>query len=470
MFVATGTPSLIRTSTDGITWATPRNPAGDRNTSALGGIAYGAGKWVVVGVLSNQGVIFTSTDGATWTQQVCPTTQGLSDVFFNGTYFLGTGGNGTIIYSYDGINWILSSVGTSVGTGAIGFNGTTWIVQGGQNFYSNPNPISSSTLTIAGCQTDGFAVGNSVVSEPGAAASGTITAVDNTSVTVAPSDTDWAIGQNLKRNPASYTALTGSPYSGTVQVGLADPEVLVPQADLTVSSTYYARVQYATTNTGAATSDFSAWSSFATAAAFAPAPGTAMGGGYFGGQINAGGTVYNLIVAPRATGQFGGNTPSTIQWKTSASADTNPNSQNAVYGKLATDQFTGPTYPAFNWAKGLNIGGNTDWYIPAKNELEILYFNLKPDTTANNTSSGINPNAVPARASNYTAGNPAQTTNALFQSGGSEAFSTAVFYWSSSENSIFTSDAWSQNFSNGIQGGNTKDNLGYARAVRRIAA
>jgi hypothetical protein len=206
-----------------------------------------------------------------------------------------------------------------------------------------------------------------------------------------------------------------------------------------------------------------------------------MGGGYFGGQIKvfagqegpgvpAVDTIYNLIVAPAASGQFGGSTPRGIRRKTSASADTNPNSQNEVYGKLATDQFTSAAYPAFNWAKGLSIGGFTDWYIPAKNELEILYFNLKPDTTSNITSSGINPNAVPARASNYTAGNPAQTTNALFQTGGSEAFSTAFGYWSATENSSNTTDAWRQTFINGLQNDLSKSLTQYARAIRRIPA
>jgi hypothetical protein len=177
------------------------------------------------------------------------------------------------------------------------------------------------------------------------------------------------------------------------------------------------------------------------------------------------------VVTPGTAG-----TPATIQWKTSSSSDTNPNSRNEVYGKLATDQFTGTTYPAFNWAKGLNIGGFTDWYIPAKNELEILYYNLKPTTTTNSNFNapppGNNPNAIPPRTGyNSTASpatNPAQTTNALFQSGGSEAFTTADACWSSTESSINPSGAWTQFFGNGVQGNGFKNNSLYARAIRRI--
>jgi hypothetical protein len=70
--------------------------------------------------------------------------------------------------------------------------------------------------------------------------------------------------------------------------------------------------------------------------------------------------------------------------------------------------------------------------MPAKNELEVCYFNLKPTTTSNNTGSGTNTNAVPSRGSNYTAGTPAQTAATDFQTGNTEAFA-ANYYWSSTE-------------------------------------
>jgi hypothetical protein len=169
--------------------------------------------------------------------------------------------------------------------------------------------------------------------------------------------------------------------------------------------------------------------------------------------------------------------------------------QNQAYGGLITDLFkssanhpvfstfingaTGPNAGAFNLATGgagggTGIGGFNDWYLPAKNELEILYFNLKPNTSPNDTSSGINPNAVPPRASNYPGSNPAtspaETTSSLFRFGGSEAFSGANGYWSATETSSNTIGAWRQNFSTGTQSTWDKDNTWNARAVRRIAA
>jgi hypothetical protein len=80
------------------------------------------------------------------------------------------------------------------------------------------------------------------------------------------------------------------------------------------------------------------------------------------------------------------------------------------------------SHPAAQFCEGLTIGTFSDWYMPAKNELEVCYFNLKPTTTSNNTSSGTNTNAVPSRGSNYTVGTPAQTSATDFQTGNTEAF------------------------------------------------
>jgi hypothetical protein len=90
------------------------------------------------------------------------------------------------------------------------------------------------------------------------------------------------------------------------------------------------------------------------------------------------------------------------------------------------------SHPAAQFCEGLTIGTFSDWYMPAQNELEVCYFNLKPTTTSNNTSSGTNTNAVPSRGSDYTAGTPAQTAATDFQTGNTQAFA-AFFYWSSTE-------------------------------------
>jgi hypothetical protein len=144
---------------------------------------------------------------------------------------------------------------------------------------------------------------------------------------------------------------------------------------------------------------------------------------------------------------------------------------------------TGPNGGTINLATGglgggNGIGGYTDWYVPAKNELEVLYYYLKPNPTntpPNVTNSGSNPNAVAPEpvSTNYTATNPAQTTATAFQGSNAQAFSGQL-YWSSSEASSGTTSAWQQSFNNGFQTNSFKDSSNsasnFARAIRRVQA
>jgi hypothetical protein len=191
-----------------------------------------------------------------------------------------------------------------------------------------------------------------------------------------------------------------------------------------------------------------------------------MNGGYFGGQINDGGIIYNLIVGPRATAQNGGGTPTTTQYKTTNTASSpTATYQNVVYGFPANQLDFTSTYPAFQFARSLSIGGFNDWYIPAQNEFEILYYNLKPTTTANTGSGYSNPNSVPPRTGIYTTGDPAQTTATAFQDSNSESFSTANDYWTSTERDA--TQQWYQNTAVGFHGSNNKNGAVFVRAIRR---
>ena len=194
-----------------------------------------------------------------------------------------------------------------------------------------------------------------------------------------------------------------------------------------------------------------------------PAPGAAYGGGFFAGQISTAGNGiadYNLVVGPVASAQTTG-----VQWKIVNT--TTAGTTSVIDGPANSAAMNDVTHPAAQFCEGLTIGGFSDWYMPAKNELDVCYFNLKPTTLSNNTASGINANAVPARASNYTSGTPAQTTAVDFIiSTGAQAFDSNN-YWSSTENSA--TSAWRQGFNNGYQFTPLKDESYRVRAVRRVA-
>jgi hypothetical protein len=193
--------------------------------------------------------------------------------------------------------------------------------------------------------------------------------------------------------------------------------------------------------------------------------GQAYGGGYYAGQIGVSSVAtHYLVVGPVASAQ------SILSWKNANTATTGADSdidgpQNTA-DMVADGNST--VYPSAHFCNDAVIGGYTDWYMPAKNELEVCYFNLKPSTTSNQTTSGINANAVPARASDYTTGTPAQTSAAAFIEGtGAEAFLTG-FYWSSTEFSA--TEASYQYFVNGRLRAVVK-NFASARvrAIRRVA-
>ena len=211
-----------------------------------------------------------------------------------------------------------------------------------------------------------------------------------------------------------------------------------------------------------------------TAKQYIPAViGESFGGGYFAGYISHtadGNPTHALILAPRATGATGtGYTLTTNpQWKTSQTTTTGTTS--AFDGAANTTAMVTAgiaDHPAAEFCVNLSIGGFTDWYLPARFELDIAYFNLKPSTASNSTSWGVNDYSVPKRTANYTEAYPAQTYVTAFNTS-SEAF-IAGNHWSSTEFS--SSTAWYIVTSSGFQGSNlgkTRTDI-RVRAFRRIA-
>ena len=203
-------------------------------------------------------------------------------------------------------------------------------------------------------------------------------------------------------------------------------------------------------------------------------------GGYYGGMIRYDdGRLFVLIVSPKASGQ------STKQWATSYQPI---GTTGSLYdGWKNTSLNNNSTYPAFQWARSLVINGFSDWYIPARDELEICYRNLKPTTNPNNVyasratlwggvpagtyngvdnqGNGHNDYSVP-NGSAYTSTNPSQTSITVFQSGGYECFDS-TWYWSSTWFS--SSVAWLQYFYYGNQYDLDQTTSYHVRCVRRVA-
>lgn len=112
----------------------------------------------------------------------------------------------------------------------------------------------------------------------------------------------------------------------------------------------------------------------------------------------------------------------------------------------------------------LDIGGFTDWAIPARDVQELQYRHFKPTTEQNYcwNRDGDNPNSLPV-GTLYDKESPAQTPLAAFKHGGPEAFQ-ARWYWSSSQRSAYY--AFGMAFDVGYQDGHVKDSELLVRPVR----
>lgn len=155
-----------------------------------------------------------------------------------------------------------------------------------------------------------------------------------------------------------------------------------------------------------------------------PAVGDNYGGGFFVGQLTIGGLVYNIIVAPKATGQ----SATALTYRTSTTVFAGNTSTND--GALIRDNMIAvgiANFPAQQYCTNLNIGGKTDWYLPTQDELELAYRVMKPSTAVNITTSGKNPSSIPPTTAFYTTAAPAQAPIALFRTGGAQAFNADYY-------------------------------------------
>lgn len=155
--------------------------------------------------------------------------------------------------------------------------------------------------------------------------------------------------------------------------------------------------------------------------------GQSWGGGNYIGDILDDGTLYHLVLASKASGQN-----SSRQWKTANTATSGTDS--LTNGLANSNAMNVSDHPAAYFCRGLAIAGLTDWYLPAKDELNVVY---------TNRSSIIGTDAIDI---------------------------DATFYWSSTQRADALSNAWVQRFDIGSQPSNTKNVGCRVRAIRRVAA
>ena len=147
----------------------------------------------------------------------------------------------------------------------------------------------------------------------------------------------------------------------------ANTSLVTPQLSL-LATEHFFRVRYF--DDAGCCSCFSTATSFTSGNAIdAQLLGEAACGGFYMGTICAASTCYYLIMAPNATGCI-----QCCQYRT-------PNVSSGVGNELCDgygntyDHMVNAEHPAGNWTATRTIGGFSDWYLPAMNELFQLYNN-----------------------------------------------------------------------------------------------
>ena len=196
-------------------------------------------------------------------------------------------------------------------------------------------------------------------------------------------------------------------------------------------------------------------------------PGTPYGGGFYVGRMLVGAQKYALIVAPKAGGQ------TTLAWKATNTTTLSTDSVWDGFSNTAAMVADSANHAAAQWCAALSISGFTDWFLPATEQLELCYRNLKPRTTSNDTTpiSGVNGSSDP-RGTTYTASDPAQTPSDAFRYvlatnvHGPEEFDITAAYWTSTNASAASS--YTKEFLAGARADATKVSSLLVRACRMI--
>ncbi len=188
--------------------------------------------------------------------------------------------------------------------------------------------------------------------------------------------------------------------------------------------------------------------------------GTPFAGGFYAGRLLVNGEPYALILAPRGEGEH-----DEVRW-CGGSLEPVADARSFYDGQANTIAMSAAGSALAAWALSLRIGGFDDWYLPSRDELEILYRAFKPTEEENYCWRGDNPSSIPVGYA-YSREAPAQTAVEIFRDGNDEAFEP-TWYWSSTQYAGDEASAWSHFFTNGGQDNSHKVNELRARAVRRL--
>ena len=202
--------------------------------------------------------------------------------------------------------------------------------------------------------------------------------------------------------------------------------------------------------------------------------GQAYGGGFFAGQISSTGNgvaTHNIVVCDVSVGQ-GYKNWSDVGYTGGTGITSNLTGyENSVAIVALGTGYNSTVNNGAAFCRAINTGGYTDWYMPAKSELEVCYYHLKPGTAGNAIIGGVNAYAAAPRSSSsgYTNNptDPVQTTATNFQTGASSQEFAGADYGTSTETS--TTGNFRITFTTGDPTVSAKETANQVRAIRKVA-
>lgn len=317
-------------STDGINW-TVQGIAGVSSNHGRA-IAFGNGIFVAV-YLDGSDRIITSPDGINWTARTVPELNEWEDVAFYNGRFVAVSNNGTnrVVTSTDGITWTPYAAAEQ--------NSWRWLAGGNGRFVAASNDGTNRTMTascISSCTNPDEPAGSIIYNN-------------------AQRVMQWCDGTNWQ---AAGPVNPGGPAGGCSSPSGAGGDIV-----------------YNSTSNVAQYCDGGAWRGIGKPDTCTTPGSTCPDGSIYVGLSPDG---YRKMYT---TTTHGGN----HRWNDNVTNENTMTNCTAIGGAPATCR-TGfnnsvvlanlaATYQAAEYCRGLSSFGHTDWYLPALDELQVMYLN-----------------------------------------------------------------------------------------------